>query len=127
MQPAAGQQTEQWYRDREWNIDLFGAYAFPGNGFRADRYLGADHAWGGGIAGSYFFLRSLGLGLEGFLLDAEDVIGQTSGNLIFRYPISSSRFAPYGYAGGGGMTLASTGQRCAAAMTKCGTSPAAAR
>ena len=98
-QGQAIQQSEEWYRDREWNFDLFGSYAFTANS--ADRYLGTDHAWGGGLDANYFFLRYLGLGLEGYALDADDVIGQASGNLIFRYPIPGSRFAPYGYAGGG--------------------------
>ncbi len=101
MQSAAEQQSQDWYRDREWNIDLFGAYAFTGTPYRNDRYLDADHAWGGGIAGNYFFSRYLGLGLQGYALDADDVIGQTSGNLIFRYPIPGTRVAPYGFAGGG--------------------------
>jgi hypothetical protein len=95
------QPTQEWYRDREWNIDLFGAYAFTGQPYRSDRYLDADHAWGGGIDANYMFSRYLGVGVEGFALDADDVIGQASGNLIFRYPIPGTRFAPYGYAGGG--------------------------
>lgn len=91
----------QFYGDREWNIDLFGAYAFTGNSYRDDRYLNTDHAFGGGIDANYMFTRYLGAGLEGYALDADDVIGQASGNLVFRYPFPNSRFAPYGYAGGG--------------------------
>jgi hypothetical protein len=93
------QRSEEWYRDREWNFDLFGIYAFSAN--RNDRYLNTDHAWGGGFDANYIFLRYLGFGAEGYALDAEDVIGQASGNLIFRYPVPGTRFAPYGYAGGG--------------------------
>jgi len=101
QQSTSVQQSEDWYRDREWNIDLFGAYAFTGTPYRNDRYLDADHAWGGGLDANYFFTRYLGAGVEGYALDAEDIVGQTSGNLIFRYPIPRTRFAPYGYAGGG--------------------------
>jgi hypothetical protein len=101
QQQTSGQSSEDWYRDREWNLDLFGAYAFTGTPYRNDRYLEADHAWGGGIAGNYFFTRYLGVGLQGYALDADDIIGQTSGNLIFRYPIPGTRVAPYGFAGGG--------------------------
>lgn len=101
QQTAAVAPTEDWYRDREWNIDLFGAYAFTGTPYRNDRYLDADHAWGGGINASYFFNRYLGAGIEGYALSGEDVVGETSGNLIFRYPIPGTRFAPYGFAGGG--------------------------
>jgi hypothetical protein len=101
QQQTTSQPTPEWYRDQEWNIDLFGAYAFTARPYRSDRYLGVDHAWGGGIDANYMFSRYLGVGVEGFALDADDVIGQASGNLIFRYPIPGTRFAPYGYAGGG--------------------------
>ena len=100
-QSSAVQPSEDWYRDREWNIDLFSAYAFTGSPYRDDRYLATDHAWGGGIAANYFLTRYLGAGVEGYALDAGDVVGQTSGNLIFRYPIPGTRVAPYGFAGGG--------------------------
>src|ERR1700712_3191307 len=66
-----------------------------------DRYLATDHGYGGGLDVNYMFSRYLGLGLEGYAIDADDVIGQASGNLIFRYPVPNTRFAPYGYAGGG--------------------------
>ncbi len=93
--------AEEFYGDREWNFDLFGAYAFGGNRASADRYLGQDHAFGGGLDVNYFFCRYIGVGLEGYALDADDVIGQLSSNLVLRYPIPKTRFAPYGYAGGG--------------------------
>ncbi|MGH8092478.1 MAG: outer membrane beta-barrel protein [Chthoniobacterales bacterium] len=93
--------TEQLYRDREWNFDLFGTYAFTSQPYRSDRFLGVDHAWGGGFAVSYMFNRYLGAGLEGYGLAADDAVGQASANLIFRYPIPGTRFSPYAYAGGG--------------------------
>ncbi|MEO8440483.1 MAG: hypothetical protein ABI540_09715 [Spartobacteria bacterium] len=101
QQQTAYQPSQDWFRDREWNFDLFGAYAFPGNNYRSDKYLGTDHAWGGGIDVNYMFNRYLGIGVEGYGLAAEEGLGQASGNLIFRYPIPGTRFAPYGYAGGG--------------------------
>ena len=93
--------STQFYADREWNIDLFGLRADTYNDYRNDRYLGIDHGYGGGLDVNYMFTRYLGVGLEGYALDADHVIGQASGNLIFRYPIPNTRFAPYGYAGGG--------------------------
>ncbi len=101
VQQSSYQNSQDWYRDREWNFDLFGAYAFTTRPYRSDRYLGADHALGGGIAASYMFSRYLGAGVEGYALAADDAIGQASGNLIFRYPIPGSRIAPYGFVGGG--------------------------
>ena len=90
-----------FYQDREWNIDVFGLRADTYNHYRDDQYLGVDHGYGGGVDVNYMFTRYLGVGLEGYALDADDVIGQASANLIFRYPVPGTRFAPYGYAGGG--------------------------
>ena len=101
QQETTYQTSQDWFRDREWSFDLFGAYGFPSRPYRSDRYLGVDHAWGGGIGANFMFSRFLGVGVEGYALSADDAIGQTSGNLIFRYPIPGTRFAPYGYAGGG--------------------------
>lgn len=94
-----------------------------------DKYLEADHAWGGGIDAKYFFKRYFGIGIEGFAVEAarstatvtilfpapgiigsivridprqdERTIGALLGTFTFRYPIGCSRFAPYGWAGGG--------------------------
>jgi hypothetical protein len=135
----------QWYGDREWNVNLWGTYAFTNTEFAPnpslvdivqstseggpvlgtyDRYIGGDHAWGGGGDIKYFFCRYAGLGVEGFALDAhkpgfdifEDqavpifvhrrinhnhTVGAVLGTLTLRYPIPCTRFAPYAWAGGG--------------------------
>src|SRR5262249_17286848 len=135
----------QWYADNEWNISLWGTYAATGTEYAPntsladivqstteghtvygtfDRYLGGDHAWGGGIDLKYFFHRYFGVGVEGFVLNAhrgagfnlenngEDVfikerrsenraVGQVLGTFTLRYPIPCSRFAPYAWAGAG--------------------------
>ena len=134
-----------WYADREWNINLSGIYAFTdhvyptvfngiGNAVVAggvspadyDRYLGTDHAWGGGIDAKYFFNRYLGVGIEGFVLDvrqsyadvffytydptpphhvltahSRQAVGGGLATFTIRYPIGCSRFAPYVWVGGG--------------------------
>jgi hypothetical protein len=51
----------EWYRDAEWNVNLWGTYALTGNSWRNDTYLGVDHAWGGGIDAKYFSHRYLAL------------------------------------------------------------------
>lgn len=67
----------QWYADNEWNVSIWGAFVFTGNGgedalpieetpWSGDRYLGTDDAWGGGIDFKYFFRRYFGVGVEGF-------------------------------------------------------------
>jgi hypothetical protein len=127
---ATAQQTSaNWYADYEWNVNLFGAYAFTTN--TTDRYLGGDHAFGGGIDTKYFFARYFGVGVAGYALNAgrtridregsyflslppvffgeasrtksERTIGAALGTLTFRYPIPRTRFAPYAYLGGGGV------------------------
>lgn len=81
----------EWYAHNEWNVSLWGAYAFSGtNGTNAlidpfnlpgpvstadisvssDRYLETNDAWGGGIDLKYFWHRYFGFGVEGFILDA---------------------------------------------------------
>src|SRR5437667_11344376 len=74
-----------WYRDTEWNVGLWGAYAFTGTEYnraslgdlfifnevgRYDHFLGGDHAWGGGGDVKYFFHRYFGIGVVGFGLAA---------------------------------------------------------
>jgi hypothetical protein len=119
MKQTAVQQTPcpEWYRDTEWNVNLWGTYALTGNSWRNDTYLGVDHAWGGGIDAKYFFHRYFGVGLEGYAVSLNqnhgvffDVNGNRSesgaagaalGTFTFRYPIPCTRFAPYVFAGGG--------------------------
>ncbi len=142
-QPVAAPETcPEWYADNEWNVSIWGTYAFcetdfdranlfdtertSANGGGAgswDRFLGDDHAWGGGIDAKYFFHRYFGIGIEGFAMEAHEsqytiedfgidafhkgstnhIVGAALGTLTFRYPIHCSRFAPYVWAGGGGI------------------------
>jgi hypothetical protein len=85
-----------------------------------------DHAWGGGIDLKYFFMRYVGVGVEGWAVNARqarqdifidysdnefltniqhqsNVIGAVLGTLTLRYPISCTRFAPYVFGGAGGI------------------------
>ena len=135
----------EWYGDREWNVNLWGTYAFTNTEFAPnpslvdivqstseggpvlgtyDRYIGNDHAWGGGGDIKYFFCRYAGVGVEGFALDAhkpgfdifEDqavpifvhrrinhnhIVGAVLGTFTLRYPIQCTRLAPYAWAGVG--------------------------
>lgn len=135
----------EFYQDNEWNFSLWGTYAFTGTEYNPnlwiadliqstteghtvlgtfDKYLGDDHAWGGGGDIKYFFHRYFGVGFEGFALDArkggfdllldprglvyvherttsERVVGATLGTFTLRYPVPCTRYAPYAWAGGG--------------------------
>jgi len=135
----------QWYADNEWNVGLWGTYAFTGTEYSPnldlvdlivstteghtvvgsqDRYMGGDHAWGGGGDIKYFFGRYFGVGIEGFGLSAhrhgfdidsrplddvffaenindQRVVGAVLGTFTLRYPMPCSRFSPYVWAGVG--------------------------
>lgn len=120
------QQTSctEYYANNEFNVSLWGTYAFTGTEWRDDRYLGVDHAWGGGIDAKYFFARYFGLGVEGFGLrtnggnsqlfvipggfrreirSGSEAAGAALGTFTIRFPITCTRFAPYAWAGGGGI------------------------
>ncbi len=87
MRPVpAPQPVCEWYRDTEWNVGLWGAYAFNATDqnratirevfFDAemgsyDQFLGGDHSWGGGIDIKYFFHKYFGVGVQGFGLAAQ--------------------------------------------------------
>jgi hypothetical protein len=130
MKQVAPPPCPQWYADNEFNVSLWGTYVFTGNEWANDRYIEADHAWGGGIDFKYFFHRYFGVGIEGWVVDAtrtfEDVheivlglpridisgvrnlresgaVGSMLGTFTLRYPIPCTRFAPYLFAGGGGI------------------------
>src|SRR5689334_17027459 len=66
----------EYYSDNEWNIDLWGTYTFTNTDYNPnawlvdivqstseghpvvgtyDKYIGGDHAWGGGGDLKYFF------------------------------------------------------------------------
>src|SRR5436305_1154836 len=50
MKNTVQQQTcPEWYANTEWNVGIWGTYSFTGTEWREDRYLGVDHAWGGGL------------------------------------------------------------------------------
>ena len=98
------------FSDKEWQLDVFGAYQ-DGN---SPNHAGPikDHAWGGGVAANYFFMRYLGLSAEGSWLEgkhnastgagsASTQFQSVTGSLIFRYPIDSWCLAPYAFVGGG--------------------------
>src|SRR5436309_3480303 len=126
MKQGAPPPCPEWYADREINVSLWGTYIFTGSNWENDRYIEADHAWGGGIDLKYFFMRYIGVGIEGWSADAQqarenlfvdfsdgvfarnfsresNAIGAVLGTLTLRYPIPCTRFSPYVFGGGGGI------------------------
>jgi opacity protein-like surface antigen len=127
MQPAPP--PCEWYRTTEWDVSIWGAFAFPSNdGSRNsrdlirfhennegadnhegdlghlsnDRFLARDQNWGGGGSFKFFFCKYIGVGVEGYALAANNTVGGALGTLTLRYPIGCSRFAPYVFGGIGG-------------------------
>jgi hypothetical protein len=123
-QVAAPPACPEWYADQEFNVGIWGTYVFTASNWPDDRYLEADHAWGGGIDLKYFFHRYFGVGIEGWAVGARqaredtfidfsdgifqrsfhhenNAIGAVLGTLTLRYPIPCTRFAPYIFGGGG--------------------------
>lgn len=143
-------QTEpqvEFFRGHEWDLDLWGTYAFSGQPGRnnvpnddpftpdldpeilvstafattvrrprnlnpnehvdlglqqKDTFLGKDEAWGGGVDVKYFWNRYLGIGVEGFIVNARSQPGGAGlGTLTARYPMG--RIAPYIFGGGGAL------------------------
>jgi opacity protein-like surface antigen len=141
MKQVAPPPCPEWYGDTEWNISIWGAYAFTGTDSNRsgreqaddeaifgtyDRFLGGDHAWGGGLDVKYFFHRYFGVGFEGFAFAGrgshlltddfgpdiveeehyethDHTVGGALATFTLRYPIHCSRFSPYVWGGIGGM------------------------
>ena len=67
----------EWYANNEFNVSLWGTYVFTGTEWINDRYIQADHAWGGGGDIKYFFMRYFGVGIEGWAADANQARKET--------------------------------------------------
>jgi hypothetical protein len=112
----------QWYADNEFDLTLSGTYLVTSTAWRDDRYLAVDHAWGGALDAKYFVHRYFGFGVQGWISRANTfdeidnggltlvrggenshAVGGILGTVTFRFPISCTRWAPYFWAGGGGI------------------------
>lgn len=84
---------EPCVNDTELQVDIFGSYTDSIRGRYSDGF-------GGGLAVNYFFMRNLGVGVEGNLYDGDaNGVWSTGGRLIARFPIDC--FVPYVFAAGG--------------------------
>jgi len=93
-----GDVEETCFNDQELQLDLFGSHTWQ-NG------SGYDDGFGGGIGVNYFFMRYVGIGVDGNVYDGGvHGLWNVSSSLIVRFPIDSVCLAPYILAGGGVQT-----------------------
>lgn len=92
------------FKDQEFQLDVFGSFT---NGARDYNY---DDGFGGGIGANYFFMRYLGVGVDGNFYDGGvSGVWTSTASLIARYPIEGNVcFAPYAFGGGGVRTNGET-------------------
>src|SRR3979490_1968400 len=77
--------AEPCFKDQELQVDLFGSYS--------DFRHGSNYhdGFGGGIAVNYFFMRYVGLGVDGNVLGGRaHGVWNPTGSLIIRFPIEGS-------------------------------------
>ena len=80
-----------FYKGNETNITLYtGKQVHHGDSFV------------GGISVKYFVNRNVGLGVSGEFLDDNSKTANLMGTVTYRYPIGTSRLAPFVFAGAGG-------------------------
>mgnify|MGYP000266771239 CR=1 FL=1 len=86
------------FKDTEFQLDLFGSYTDSVN-----RNPNGD-GFGGGLAFNYFFMKYLGIGVDGNVFDGTGAVTwDVSGRIIARFPIETGSLciAPYIFGGGG--------------------------
>jgi len=99
------------FKDQEFQIDIFGTYLNLSNDqFHHDGRNSGRHGGGGGVGANYFFIRYLGVGIDGDVTSNRGGLWDFTGKLIARYPIEMGHFciAPYAFAGGGLQTDGAT-------------------
>ena len=102
--------TEPCFGDHELQLDVFGNY-MHGTHSAVHR----DDGFGAGLGLNYFFTRYIGLGVDASVNNLfrdkngnkqHDGVFDSTGSLIFRYPLELGSFciAPYALGGGGVQT-----------------------
>lgn len=88
---------EPCFKDQELQLDVFASYTNTQGG-------GYSDGFGGGLAVNYFFMRHLGVGVDGNVFDGgQNGVWDATARLIARFPleIGSVCLAPYVFGGGG--------------------------
>jgi hypothetical protein len=92
------------YRPNEFSLDAFGSGSI--GKYSLDHLSQAevrhDARLGAGLGGNYFFTRNFGLGVDAYAEGTSGVfVDSASINMILRFPLGQSGFAPYIFGGGG--------------------------
>jgi len=92
------------YRAGEFSLDAFGTGSVMEPTiarWSADR-LQDESRLGAGLGLNYFFTRNVGIGADAYSEDTRHTfVESSSANLIVRFPIGESLFAPYIFGGAG--------------------------
>jgi hypothetical protein len=96
--------TPDLYRAPELSLDGFGSVSL---GQQTLEHISGDRVrhrarLGAGAGVNFFFLRMLGVGGDAYTEDTrKNFIDKVSGNVIVRFPVLDTGFAPYIFGGGG--------------------------
>jgi opacity protein-like surface antigen len=96
------------FKDQEFQLDIFGSFMNFPYGSDSEHHHDRDRdGGGGGVGANYFFMRYIGIGVDGDFDSNRGGVANYTGKLIFRFPIETGRFciAPYIFGGGGGESL----------------------
>lgn len=98
--------VEPCFKDQELQLDAFASWTSLNGRDRDGHHDGRSDGFGGGIGVNYFFMRYLGVGVDGNIADVHNGLWTFSGSLIARYPIETGSLclAPYVLTGGGYQT-----------------------
>jgi hypothetical protein len=93
------------FKDQEFQIDLYGSITELSSGNREGLFNTPRRGGGGGLGADYFFIKYIGIGIDGDVSSAHKDMWSTTGKIIFRLPFDFGGLcvAPYVYAGGGGI------------------------
>ncbi len=94
-----------FYKDQEFQFDLFGSYLNPEGTFDDLFDTSVKHGfWGGGAGVNYFFFRNVGIGTDFNISDhpgSDWDFDYWVGDVFLRLPIGNTPLSPYVYGTGG--------------------------
>ena len=100
--------TTPLYSANELSLDLGGSYTAGQRGLNHlfdTSIKGRRGSWGGDVGLNYFITRAFGVGVDVNMPDnGGNLVDAVAANVIGRFPLGNSGFAPYVFGGGGRTT-----------------------